>query len=347
MSCCFLDRKRGWTGLPNDRANTISVLSDLDVERWPRSQQGASEMPEGISRAKYAYPLALETGPLAAPGTSMNRHYHNDWWQYAVPAGRMFGRLSIVLDTAVRDAYGWSDLDLGHSVAEVETLPESERTRYTISPSARKELLWKLLALNHQCYATEVAVQLATQAGSRRRLSRRIETGEVLQSAEGVPSIVLPSELRIPAANPVAYLMKFVRLAMQEARGNTRLLDLARAYVLLKHRKVITDLAGEVGGMHGAALKWAQSFNEKIDETQFSNTLTHMWLQRGEIALEGEGREVSVTATVFAALSDSTPGWRRIDAQIACWAVWHLPPAIFDRTDIALVVDKMIVEAAA
>src|SRR5260370_25987847 len=43
------------------------------------------------------------------------------------------------LDLAVRDAYGWHDLDLGHDFHEVETLPENDRVRYTISPAARKE----------------------------------------------------------------------------------------------------------------------------------------------------------------------------------------------------------------
>ena len=54
------------------------------------------------------------------------------------------------LDIAVRDAYGWSDLDLCHDFVEVETLPENDRLRYTLSPTARKELLRRLLALNLQ-----------------------------------------------------------------------------------------------------------------------------------------------------------------------------------------------------
>ncbi len=59
-------------------------------------------------------------------------------------------RLHRELDQAVLAAYGWTDLDLGHDFHEVETLPENDRVRYTISPQARKELLKRLLALNHQ-----------------------------------------------------------------------------------------------------------------------------------------------------------------------------------------------------
>jgi len=68
-------------------------------------------------------------------------------------------RLHRNLDIAIGDAYGWSNLDLGHDFAEVETLPENDRVRYTISPAARKEVLRRLLALNHErASAQSVAV---------------------------------------------------------------------------------------------------------------------------------------------------------------------------------------------
>ena len=62
------------------------------------------------------------------------------------------------LDEAVLAAYGWTELiNLGHNFHEVETLPENDRVRYTISPEARKELLKRLLALNHLRAAEEEA----------------------------------------------------------------------------------------------------------------------------------------------------------------------------------------------
>jgi methylase of polypeptide subunit release factors len=66
-------------------------------------------------------------------------------------------RLHVQLDTTVRDAYGWHDLDLGHNFHEVETLPENDRVRYTISPAARKEVLTRLLAENHRRAAEQNA----------------------------------------------------------------------------------------------------------------------------------------------------------------------------------------------
>jgi hypothetical protein len=73
-------------------------------------------------------------------------------------------RLHAALDNAVRDAYGWNDLNLGHDFVEVETLPENDRVRYTISPAARKEVLKRLLALNHQRAKEEAAQAPAAKA---------------------------------------------------------------------------------------------------------------------------------------------------------------------------------------
>ncbi|MGE0356581.1 MAG: type IIL restriction-modification enzyme MmeI [Burkholderiales bacterium] len=79
-------------------------------------------------------------------------------------------RLHCELDIAIRDAYGWADLDLGHDFHEVETLPENDRVRYTMSPAARKEVLKRLLALNHQRAALQVASTFNKTAKRGRKL---------------------------------------------------------------------------------------------------------------------------------------------------------------------------------
>lgn len=60
------------------------------------------------------------------------------------------------MDEAVLDAYGWSDIQLKHDFYEVDYLPENDRVRYTIHPDARKEILKRLLALNHKIYEEEI-----------------------------------------------------------------------------------------------------------------------------------------------------------------------------------------------
>ena len=59
--------------------------------------------------------------------------------------------LHVEMDHAVAAAYGWNDLDLGHGFHETK-----QGTRFTISESARREVLARLLKLNHERYAEEV-----------------------------------------------------------------------------------------------------------------------------------------------------------------------------------------------
>jgi methylase of polypeptide subunit release factors len=81
-------------------------------------------------------------------------------------------RLHVELDVAVRDAYGWQDLPLERDFYEVETLPENDRVRYTISTAARKELLKRLLAENHRRAAAESAAQAQTPPSSKKATKR-------------------------------------------------------------------------------------------------------------------------------------------------------------------------------
>lgn len=79
------------------------------------------------------------------------------------------------LDNAIRDAYGWSNLDLGHDFHEVETLAENDRVRYTISPAARKEILKRLLALNHQRAAEQAVTKPPKTTTKRTRKTKKDE----------------------------------------------------------------------------------------------------------------------------------------------------------------------------
>ena len=56
------------------------------------------------------------------------------------------------MDRQVLAAYGWTDLALGHGFHETR-----QGTRFTISEPARREVLARLLKLNHERYAEEVA----------------------------------------------------------------------------------------------------------------------------------------------------------------------------------------------
>jgi hypothetical protein len=72
------------------------------------------------------------------------------------------------MDNAVADAYGWGDLKLGHGFHETK-----QGIRLTMSEPARREVLARLLKLNHERYAEEVAQGLHEkkngQAGGAKR----------------------------------------------------------------------------------------------------------------------------------------------------------------------------------
>jgi hypothetical protein len=78
-------------------------------------------------------------------------------------------QLHVKMDQAVAAAYGWSDLVLGHDFGVTK-----QGLRYTISELARREILARLLALNHERYAEEVKQGLhdpkaKKTAGKRKR----------------------------------------------------------------------------------------------------------------------------------------------------------------------------------
>jgi hypothetical protein len=63
--------------------------------------------------------------------------------------------LHIEMDNAVATAYSWEDIELDHDFHETK-----QGIRFTICENARREILDRLLQLNHQRYAEEVAKDL-------------------------------------------------------------------------------------------------------------------------------------------------------------------------------------------
>ena len=84
--------------------------------------------------------------------------------------------LHVEMDNAVAAAYGWTDLDLGHGFHETK-----QGLRYTISEAARREVLDRLLQLNHQRYVEEVAAGLRDK-GKKKGKAGSSKTAEVKAS---------------------------------------------------------------------------------------------------------------------------------------------------------------------
>ena len=82
--------------------------------------------------------------------------------------------LHVELDHAVRDAYGWGDLELGHGFHDTRF-----GTRYTFEPVARQEVLDRMLELNHARYADEIRRGLHGKPKAKRRASASVMTLDV------------------------------------------------------------------------------------------------------------------------------------------------------------------------
>lgn len=108
--------------------------------------------------------------------TSIYNRFHNQSDNSEEIVG--LRRLHIEVDQRVINAYGWHDVELGHGFHEI-----SQDIRFTISQSARGEILNRLLALNHQRHAEEVAVAAAQAAASLEKKRSRKKQDSVSQSA--------------------------------------------------------------------------------------------------------------------------------------------------------------------
>jgi hypothetical protein len=81
------------------------------------------------------------------------------------------------IDETVLAAYGWNELRLDHGFYGLEFLPENDRIRYTVSDNARREILRRLLALNHERHEEEVAAGLVDKEG--KPLKKKTKKGKI------------------------------------------------------------------------------------------------------------------------------------------------------------------------
>ena len=89
--------------------------------------------------------------------------------------------LHVEMDQAVAAAYEWTDLDLGHGFHETK-----QGLRYTISEPARREVLQRLLKLNHERYEEEVKQGLHDKKkGAKRRAVPKKRTPRKKVSKKG------------------------------------------------------------------------------------------------------------------------------------------------------------------
>jgi hypothetical protein len=114
----------------------------------PLISQGLSDIAESYYDIRQSIMQSLQEGL-----TQTYNRFHNPK-ETAADIAKL-RRLHVEMDQAVVAAYGWEDLELRHGFHETK-----QGLRYTISEAARCEVLDRLLKLNHQRYAEEVAAGL-------------------------------------------------------------------------------------------------------------------------------------------------------------------------------------------
>jgi hypothetical protein len=68
-----------------------------------------------------------------------------------------------------------------HNFYEVDYLPENDRIRYTIHPDARKEILKRLLELNHKIHDEEVKAGLWDKKKTGAKYAAKTGNGNVAE----------------------------------------------------------------------------------------------------------------------------------------------------------------------
>lgn len=93
---------------------------------------------------------------MAKENKGMTKFY-NDYHDQAVnnPEMESLRLKQIEVNKAMINAYGFVDIDLEHGFHEVGYLPENRNTRFTISESAREEILYRLAMLNKKRHEME------------------------------------------------------------------------------------------------------------------------------------------------------------------------------------------------
>jgi hypothetical protein len=180
----------------DDRYSVFAVLQSTIHESWV--QATASKLRQFL---RYSTSTAFDQFPLLEEVfgyqdvTQLGQTYHDQ--RYAVMRSNNCGTLQIYkrfhnpeeseedierlrelhveMDRTVADAYGWDDLDLGHGFHETK-----QGLRFTISEEARREVLDRLLLLNHECYAEEVEQGLhdkKTRKGKNKKRGKEQDDG--------------------------------------------------------------------------------------------------------------------------------------------------------------------------
>jgi hypothetical protein len=191
----------GLNVFPNTATGFFCLLSGSIYDEWVREYSSTLE-----TRVRYTLADCFETFPFPASTTDLDdigeRYYSH---RQSIMLARQEGltktynrfhdpkerdeeiatlrRLHVEMDQSVAVAYGWTNLDLGHGFHQTK-----QGLRYTISEPARREVLGRLLTLNHERYAEEVRQGLH-EKGAKKVSSTSVPKGKRAQATEQQPPL--------------------------------------------------------------------------------------------------------------------------------------------------------------
>lgn len=236
MVCSEVTKHLSYVLIPNEyiMSDRVDVFGNEELfaicqsslhEVWARLYSSRLE-----TRLKYSIGNALETFPFPDPpynelqeqGAHLHRVRADVMAEDGIGLTKLYNRfhtdterdprieglraLQRDMDAAVARAYGWDDLDLEHGFHEVSYLTENDRVRFTISETARVEVLRRQSELNRQRYEEEVAQGLhgskATGTATRKPRTQRTETTPARQSSFGFDAAPANEGHHLKAAEP-------------------------------------------------------------------------------------------------------------------------------------------------
>ncbi|MFO0905845.1 MAG: DNA methyltransferase [Pirellulales bacterium] len=131
-----------------------STSAAFDTFAWPNEFSGVTQCGERYFTHRHKTMRSRNLGFTDL----YNRFHDSDETNADIQKLR---ELHVEMDQAVSAAYSWTDLELGHGFHETK-----QGVRFTISESVRREVLQRLLKLNHERYAEEVKQGLHGKMGA-------------------------------------------------------------------------------------------------------------------------------------------------------------------------------------
>ncbi|MCC7168733.1 MAG: hypothetical protein IT565_14300, partial [Rhodospirillales bacterium] len=205
-----------------------------------------------------------------------------------IPAEAGFSRLQrlralhVQLDQTVLAAYGWNRpgdfgpaLELRHDFYPLDFLPENDRTRLTLHPESRREVLARLLKLNHQRAAAAEAAQKTATLTAPKKKAKRAQPALAEPVIElnlgldlfGRPAVPAATERNLPSGardtlGGVGYALQLVRELLNESGGALAWPRLVDAFTLATQPALMAQLTKSADAARVEA--WTKRWNESL-----------------------------------------------------------------------------------